>query len=67
LRGAEQTLRRCKPLVLIKEAGSALAGFGDPPGTASNLLVGFGARLVAKLPDQSRLFSWLDGDPVQPL
>jgi hypothetical protein len=62
LRGAEQTLRRCKPLILINEIGGTSAENANPtmPDTSTLLLVEFGARLVARLPDHSYMFSWFD-------
>ena len=62
LRGAEQTLRRCKPLILVNEVGGTSAGNANPtmPDTSTLLLVELGARLVAGLPDHSCMFSWFD-------
>jgi FkbM family methyltransferase len=58
LRGAEQTLRRCKPLVLVEEIALNSARYGDRSDAVASLLGGFGATLVAELSDRHFLYAW---------
>ena len=60
LRGAEATLRRCRPLILIEEFDEYLTRYGEAGDSALRLVQQFGARIVAELPDNNFLFDWAD-------
>ena len=58
LEGGIQTLRRCRPLVLIEEIGSYQVRQGCEPGSAGALLLSLGARHIASCADQNHLYAW---------
>ena len=60
LRGAGETLRRCKPLVLIEQIDATLLRYGEAPGAALELLRASGARELAALTDNNYLYGWPD-------
>ena len=49
LQGAEATLRRCRPVVMIEEKGLSAAYYSIKRGTAEKWLSGFGYRVVKKI------------------
>ena len=60
LRGADETLRRCKPLVLIEQIDTTLERYGEAPGAALELLRASGAHELAALTDSNFLYGWPD-------
>lgn len=48
LRGAEQTIRRCKPVIMFEEKGLSQRYFGVPEGTAERWVVGLGMGYSVK-------------------
>jgi FkbM family methyltransferase len=59
LRGARETLRRCRPLVVVEQKGWATR-FGLPPEESRRILESLGATLVARVVDDL-FFRWPSG------
>jgi FkbM family methyltransferase len=60
LRGAQDTLLRCRPVVLVEQNEAHLARYGEPPRACASLLESWGARLVAEFDDTNLLYIWPD-------
>lgn len=58
LQGGIETLRRCRPLVLIEEIGAYQARQGCVPGSAGALLLTLGARHIANCGEDNHLYAW---------
>jgi hypothetical protein len=58
LRGALDTLARCRPLILLEEIDRNAKRYGEASESARQLLLDSGARLVAELPDSNYLYQW---------
>jgi FkbM family methyltransferase len=59
LRGARETLLRCRPLVVVEQKGWATR-FGLPPEESSRILESLGATVVARVVDDL-FFRWPSG------
>jgi hypothetical protein len=54
LEGAEKTIRRCRPLILVEQGGNEEKHFGRPRNEASAFLESLGMRLHPAAPPKMR-------------